>query len=163
MRFLTFAVLIALAACANSPVVEISPDTYIISRSDKGGIFGDAAAMKMDVIQEANAFATSRGKVAIPISAKEVPVGFGRLATIEYQFRLVDPDSPEAKSTALTKQPDEIIERRNEYGGSVTIRHEDDDKPDLYSELMKLEDLRQRGILTDEEFEAQKKKLLEAN
>jgi len=34
---------------------------------------------------------------------------------------------------------------------------------DVYSELLKLDDLRQKGILTDEEFEAQKKKLLEAN
>jgi hypothetical protein len=31
---------------------------------------------------------------------------------------------------------------------------------DLYTELMKLDDLRKRGILTDEEFEAQKAKLL---
>jgi len=31
----------------------------------------------------------------------------------------------------------------------------------LYSDLMKLDDLRKRGILTDEEFQAQKKKRLE--
>ena len=34
---------------------------------------------------------------------------------------------------------------------------------DVYSELMKLDELRQKGILTDEEFVAQKKKLLEAD
>ena len=33
---------------------------------------------------------------------------------------------------------------------------------DLYTELMKLDDLRKKGILTEEEFEAEKKKLLEA-
>jgi hypothetical protein len=31
---------------------------------------------------------------------------------------------------------------------------------DLYTELTKLDDLRKKGILTDEEFQAQKKKLL---
>ena len=31
---------------------------------------------------------------------------------------------------------------------------------DLYSELLKLEDLRQRGIITDEEFEVQKQRIL---
>lgn len=31
---------------------------------------------------------------------------------------------------------------------------------DLYTEIMKLEDLRKKGLLTDAEFEAQKKKLL---
>ena len=33
---------------------------------------------------------------------------------------------------------------------------------DTYAELLKLEDLRKRGILNDVEFEAQKKKLLSA-
>ena len=32
---------------------------------------------------------------------------------------------------------------------------------DLYKELLKLDDLRQRGILTDDEFQAEKKKLLD--
>ena len=31
---------------------------------------------------------------------------------------------------------------------------------ELYSELVKLDDLRKKGILTDEEFQAEKKKLL---
>jgi hypothetical protein len=34
-------------------------------------------------------------------------------------------------------------------------------KQDVYSELLKLDDLRNRGLLTDEEFEAEKQKLLE--
>ena len=33
----------------------------------------------------------------------------------------------------------------------------------LYTELVKLDELRKRGTLTEEEFEAQKKKLLETN
>ena len=36
-----------------------------------------------------------------------------------------------------------------------------DSSGDLYTELMKLSELRKQGILTDAEFEAQKKKLLE--
>ncbi len=35
-------------------------------------------------------------------------------------------------------------------------------KQDMYSELMKLDELRKKGILTDDEFEEQKKRLLEA-
>ena len=37
------------------------------------------------------------------------------------------------------------------------------DKNDLYSELLKLDELRDMGLLTDEEFEAEKRKLLERN
>ena len=36
-------------------------------------------------------------------------------------------------------------------------------EPDFYDKLLKLDDLRKRGILTDAEFEAEKKKLLEGN
>jgi len=35
-------------------------------------------------------------------------------------------------------------------------------KQDVYSELLKLDELRKKGILTDDEFEEQKKRLLEA-
>ena len=33
-------------------------------------------------------------------------------------------------------------------------------RPCFYSELVKLDDLRKKGILTDDEFQAEKKKLL---
>ena len=36
-------------------------------------------------------------------------------------------------------------------------------KQDMYSELIKLNDLREKGILTDEEFDTEKKKLLKGN
>ena len=34
---------------------------------------------------------------------------------------------------------------------------------DLYSEILKLDDLRQRGLITDEEYEQEKKELLDEN
>jgi hypothetical protein len=34
---------------------------------------------------------------------------------------------------------------------------------DLYSEILKLDDLRQRGLITDEEYDQEKKELLESN
>ena len=46
---------------------------------------------------------------------------------------------------------------------SVTMDAETESEPevDLYDALVKLDDLRQRGILTDAEFQAEKKKLLD--
>lgn len=43
----------------------------------------------------------------------------------------------------------------------VSAKEESNKRPDLYAELMKLEDLRKNGILTEEEFQSQKKLLLE--
>src|ERR1039458_4970183 len=87
----------SLAGCANPGIVKLSSDTYMLARTDKGGIFGNASAMKADVIREANAFAASQGKVAIPLATNETPTRPGQnFASYEYQFRVVDASDPEA-------------------------------------------------------------------
>lgn len=150
-----------LAGCASNPTpVQLSPGIYYITREDKGGVFGNAEAMKASVINDANAFAKSQGKVAIPVTTHFTPMYPFHFATFEYQFRLVDPDSPEAKPTPLTQTPNVRIEQR----GRTTVEvHGDQDKrtsSDLYDQLAKLDKLHKDGVLTDAEFEAQKKKLL---
>ena len=116
-------------------VVQISDDTFVIRRSDKGGIFGNTAKMRDKVLREADEFAAERGKIAETVTLSETGKGFMRFAKIEYTFRLVDAE--------LAEKEDESI--------------------DLYTELKKLAELRDDGIITDEEFEAEKKELLDAN
>ncbi len=47
--------------------------------------------------------------------------------------------------------PDDVSPQQGDKNGAK----------DLYSELLKLEDLKKRGLLNDAEFDAQKKKLLQ--
>lgn len=150
-----------LTACANAGVVEVAPDTFLLSKQDNAGIFGNFARFKTEVIQEANAFAKSRGKVAIPVTMNETEAAPGRFATFQYQFRLVDPSDPAAQRVTLTRQPDVIIETSSRATADVTIRKPGQADGDLYDKLVRLDDLRKRGILTEAEFEAQKKKLLD--
>jgi hypothetical protein len=147
------------AGCANPGIVQLSPDTYIISRTDHGGIFGNASAMKIGVIKDANEFAESKGKVAIPVSSQESPMWPGHFASIEYQFRVVDRNDPEAKRTSLVPRANLVIEKTEKI--SADVHTKDDKTPDLYTELMKLDDLRKKGVITEEEFQAQKKRLFE--
>lgn len=158
------AVLVSIiAGCAANPgIVEMSPGTFLLSREDKAGLFGNASAMHAAVIEEANKFAASKGKVAIPISTHETPLYPGHFATFDYQFRLVDPDSPEAKPTPLVQRPDVVVEQTEHKTVDVQTTTPSA-KPDLYTELMKLDDLHKRGLLTDDEFQTQKAKLLNAN
>lgn len=137
----------------------MSPDTYMISRTDHAGIFGSVSAMKAEVISDASKFAGSQGKVAIPLNVDTTPSYPGHLGTVEYQFRVVDKNDPEAKRTYLKPRPDRVTESNDKL--SVDIHTKDDKAPDLYTELSKLDDLRKRGIITEEEFTAQKKRLLE--
>ncbi len=105
--------MVLLVACGTNPgIVRLSPDTYMLSRDDHAGIFGSASALKARVISEANAFAESQGKVAVPLSSSEKPVGGpGQWASFEYQFRVVEKTDPEARRTSLEPRPDVVIER----------------------------------------------------
>ncbi|NWF47947.1 SHOCT domain-containing protein [Hydrogenophaga sp. D2P1] len=153
--------ILVLAACANAGVVQVAPDTYLLSKQDNAGIFGNFARFKTEVIQEANDFATGKGKVAIPVTMNETPAGPGRFATFQYQFRLVDASDPTAQRVTLTRQPDVLIESTSRSTADVNLRTPPAQSTDLYAELLKLDDLRKRGILTEAEFGVQKTKLLE--
>lgn len=159
LPFVTAALLVG---CSNPGIVQVSPDTYLLAREAHGGIFASSTALKAGVIQDANAFAESQGKVAIPISAKEKPMGNGpaQWASFEYQFRVVDKDDPAVRRTQMVHNPNVIIQKADP--DDVSPRQGDKNgTKDLYSELLKLEDLKKRGLLNDAEFEAQKKKLLQ--
>ncbi len=153
---------VVLTACANPGIVKISPDTYLLSRTDKGGVFGNASAMKADVLREASEFAESQGKVAIPIFVRETPLVVGQgFASVEYQFRVVEKSDPEARRTSLVPRADLVIEKTEKINAELKTKDETAKPKDVYAELIKLDDLLKRGILTQAEFDAQKKKLLE--
>jgi len=152
----------ALSGCTNPGIVKLSPDTYMLSREAHGGIFASASALKADVINDANTFAEGQGKVAIPISAHEKPLGNGpaQWASFEYTFRVLDKNDPEVRRTSLVPRANIVIEKNENISGNIRTIDESKKSSDIYAELVKLDDLRKKGILTDSEFEAQKKKIL---
>ncbi len=156
---------LSLIACATANVIPMGTDTYMISQTSAGGAFTNMGALKSKVMARANAFAESKGKVAIAVAARETPGAPGRMPNVEYQFRLVDKNDPRAGGTGLVKTPDVVVENRGQQGPAVVVNNGSNgtpQSPDVYSELMKLDDLRKKGLLTEAEFEAQKQKLLTA-
>jgi hypothetical protein len=158
MRRVIFAALAAtLVGCATAPAVPLGDDTYMISQTSAGGIFRSMSSLKTEVIQQANSFAASKGKVAIPLASKESPAYPGHMPSFDYQFRLVDKSDPRAAGGALVPRPDVVVDVHTDTAPAS--------KPaaaskDVYVELIELDDLRKRGIITDSEFDAQKAKLL---
>jgi hypothetical protein len=138
-------------------------DTYLISQTSAGGAFKSMSSLKAEVMMRANEFAESKGKVAIPIAGKESPSYPGHMPNFEYQFRLVDANDPLASGSALPAQADVVIEKRETNSTDIRIKDQSEKSKDIYAELFKLDDLRKKGIITEEEFEAQKKKVLTGN
>ncbi|WP_408596500.1 SHOCT domain-containing protein [Limnohabitans sp.] len=159
LALITFS-LSVLIGCAAPDAVMISPGVYMISRtSAAGSVFANMAQLKADTIDAANQFAQSKGKEAIAVSIRdERPIpGF---PLVEYQFRLAEPGSVRDSSVIMKKDADITI-RRDE---NISIKTEQaapkGASQDLYAELVKLEDLKKRGLLSEEEFQEQKRKLL---
>ena len=150
-----------LVACAAPAPTLISPGVYIVSRtSASGSVFANMAQLKADTIVAANTFAESKGKIAVPVSIRdERPVpGF---PLVEYQFRLAEPGTVKDSSIVLEKGPDTVVKRDD----NLTIkdnRQQPEAKKDIYSELIKLEDLKKRGLITEAEFQSLKKRILDS-
>ena len=195
MRLLFPMLLVAVVAftggCQNPEVVQMSPGIFQLARADHGGIFGNKDALKSGVIRDANAFAERDGKVAVPVSAKEHPVGIlGDWASFEYVFKVVDKASPEARTPTTLVRTDS-----SRVGGITSLGSKDtfyvakpitaseeaipnrtesntpasDAKPPVVSapdkstadRLLELKQLLDAGALTQAEYDAKKKILLE--
>lgn len=150
--------LVLIGGCTTAPAVPMGNDTYMISQTSAGGIFRSMSSLKTDVIQRANAFAASKGKVAVPIAGKEAPAYPGHMPSFEYQFRLVEKTDPRAEGGALIPRADMVVEMQQ--SGSSSQGSASQRTADVYTELLKLDDLRKRGIISESEFQAQKQKIL---
>jgi len=80
-------------ACAD--VVELSPDLYLAIRASRTE---DTVAIKIGAIIEANQYAGSSGRVAVPITGRLSMLG-PLLKEYEYQFRLM------SRAQALDAKP----------------------------------------------------------
>lgn len=72
-------------------MIQTGPNTYMISKSSAAGAFANTSQLKIEVIREANAFAASKGKIAVRISSEDNRPAHG-LPSFEYNFRLADKD-----------------------------------------------------------------------
>lgn len=153
---LVFGVVTLSGCVSSSGVVPMGEDTYMISRSDNSSPVGiTGASVKADVLREANEYCIKQGKKLQPISSRQAERGLAP-ANAEVQFMclaLGDSDLQRVKHR-IGSEDSVRVEK------DVTIRDESVLKRDVYGELIKLDDLRKRGLLTDSEFLTEKARLL---
>ncbi len=150
--------LLVIQGCATSTgVMPMGPDTYVVTGESQ---FGPGGAQKK-ALEDANAFAATKDKHMIPINV-ETRIDWYPSASHVYEltFRLVDSDDPEYRRTNLEQLPDLIVKHENELDADIAI-DDASGSDDIYTQLMKLKALKDDGILTEEEFQQEKKKVLE--
>jgi len=169
--------LIVLGGCSYPGMVKLSPDTYRLSRADAGHVYADTAALKAAAVAEAAAFARSKGMVAEEVAVHEDTLQVGHLATIDYDFRLVAPGAPPAAAPVMAPvasrapvmppaapaapvAPVAPVTPVTQVAPAVPASPAAAPHRDYYDELIRLDDLRKRGILTEDEFQTLKAKIL---
>ncbi len=144
-----------MSACTSSGVIPMGPDTYTIgTTSELSPAFAKKQAMK-----EAVAYCQSQGKEVMPLQTQSGAHrdAFGdNLATFDYTFRCLDRGDkdlgrPKLKNPAVDINVDQNIKSNIDTSSEA----------DLYTELRKLDQLKKDEIITEEEFQTQKKKILE--
>lgn len=166
---------VAFTGCATTeatPVVtQLSPDTYMVTLKERSSYFAmDKPKFKSQAVSYSLDYAASKGKVAVPITLRENTAGmFEDWVNIEYEFRLVDKNDPRAHRNqpdpddkpAPAQPPEPIKQPEPAKSPEVVAKPASRSKQDIYNDLLKLDDLRKKGIITQAEFESEKKKLLD--
>lgn len=157
MKSINFLVLALLTGCATSTgVVPIGQDTFMISGSGKspGGYSG--SEVKAASYREASQYCTSLGKKLQVVNTRQNDQSFGVNATAELTFMCLDATDAELSRPKLRNEANQVIEVRKD----IKLKDQTSKSKDFYDELVKLDDLRKRGIINAAEFDDQKKRLL---
>lgn len=133
---------------------------YTVTKTGTTGLT-PVGSLRKQAYKEANEFAVSKGMVAEVVSVNETAAGFAKWPQVDLKFRLVRPGTE-----GVASDPTVAVSTQRAYdaegrptSGDTTVRVEK--QVDVYAELKKLADLKERGVLTEEEFQTEKKKLLE--
>ena len=148
---------VAASASSKSSLVSLGDETYAIVRQAKTGLTRDTATLKTEALQDAASYCETHGKQLKVISALEMKPLFmtADYAKAKVIFKALNADDPELKN-------DISMRRAGGSAASNPVAESSKQAPqdDLYTELTKLDELRQKGILTEDEFQAEKKKVL---
>lgn len=103
--------------------------------------------------------------VAEVVSVNETPQAFGRWPQVDLRFRLVSTTTATKQSgqsalsvSVSTQAAHDAMGRPSDIETALTVSKDQD----FYTELKKLGELKEKGLLTDEEFQREKQRLLDA-
>lgn len=141
----------AAGASSKSSLVTLGDNTFQITRKATTAFNRDIDTLKAEAQDDAEKYCASHGKQlkVVSLTAKKPLMTLG-YSEAKIVFKALDAGDPELSAPAPGMPAAAVAPAPvNEHLSG-----------DLYNDLLKLDDLRKRGILTEEEFQAEKKKVL---
>ena len=162
-------------AQTNPEIVSLGHDTYSLTRSANSGFTRNTDKLQTQALEDATAYCARLHKELKVISTTtEKPlIPLTGFANAKIVFKALDANDPELHAPVAVSIPGTAapvytpVAAAPVYAPAAATPAAAESAPSktatdvLCSDLTKLDDLRKRGVLTDEEFQAQKKKLLE--
>jgi predicted AAA+ superfamily ATPase len=149
-----------LISCVSSTgIVSIGEDTYMIGKSTN--LQASSTIVKASAFREASKFCADKNRHIQVVHTSEKDMALGHnMTTVELQFMCLRQDDPELQRPKLKKEADVVIEKKEDVSIDVKLKDQAENEKDVYTELIRLDDLRKKGIITEDEFETLKRKLL---
>jgi hypothetical protein len=155
--------ILIVTGCASSGVVPIGKDTFMISDRGHSGMTS-AGSLKAGIYREGMAYCASEGKEFQPIHEQWVecvPNTF-HWASAEIQFRCLNKNDPELSRPTMKPEANIRIESDVREKKDIQIKDSSNKNTgDMYTELKKLKELLDSNVITQDEFNAQKKIILD--
>ncbi len=140
----------------NPEIVSLGHDTYSLTRWANNGFTRNTEKLKAQALEDAAAYCArlhKELKVISTTTAKTVPLmGFSHAKVV---FKALDANDPELHAPAAEFTPGTVAPAAVENAAPRSETNA------LYRDLLELDDLRKRGLLTEEEFQAKRKQLVE--
>lgn len=140
----------ALAETPDSAPVSLGNNTYSLVRQAKNGFQRDTELLKSQVKEDAQIFCQNQGRQMkiLELTAEKPWFAMG-YAKAKIVFQALAPNDPALNPAAVTTT-----------APTESAPHVITNTTELYNELMRLDELHKKGILTDDEFQSEKQKVL---
>lgn len=137
------------SGCTTSlPVTNTgTPNEYVVVARNSASVFSSLEEAQKEAESKAMFYCTGMGKVYVKKYSLDRPMAIAQV--------------PESSLYFTCKKEGAIGNAPNQQVFDKVVRPES--SKDMYTELTKLDELRKKGIISEAEFEAQKKKILNAN
>ena len=142
-----------ISGCSSTGVIPMSQDSYFIGKKDGSLGVGISLSNKAEVYQEANAFCNKKNLEVLTLRVTVTPSAPGSLGSTELHFKCVQPGGI---AQPLVRSADKVVN----VNSNINVKSKSSNSKDMYTELIKLKELKDSGIITQEEFDIEKKEIL---
>ena len=160
MVLLRVLALISVCSTAITPVMASPDGKYTASVSGQSGFVPIGELRKKAFIQ-VNDFAASKNSTPEIIAANEIPTAFARWPQVDVTFRLapLKAGQPSENASGISIENHASYDAMGQPIQSDAQIKDINDK-DFYQKLRELDELRDKGLLTNDEFQKKKAKVL---